>query len=77
MIEVGVVGASGYGGGELLRLLIRHPEVRVTRAVSETYAGKPLAASFPGLTGQSDLRFESYGDGSGLSRFSIPQCRHL
>jgi N-acetyl-gamma-glutamyl-phosphate reductase len=71
MIEVGVVGASGYGGGELLRLLSRHPGARVTRVVSETYAGKPLSASFPGFAGQSDLRFESYGDGSGVAQCEI------
>ncbi|HLK58906.1 MAG TPA: N-acetyl-gamma-glutamyl-phosphate reductase [Chthonomonadaceae bacterium] len=69
MVQVAVVGASGYGGGELLRLLLKHPNVRLRLAVSETYAGKPLTASFPGLAKQSDLRFESYGDGS-----SVAQC---
>ena len=64
MIRVGVVGASGYGGGELLRLLSRHPNAEIACAVSETYAGQPLSASFPGLTSTSGLRFEAYGDGS-------------
>lgn len=69
MIEVGIVGASGYGGGELLRMLARHPEVTVRAAVSETNTGKPISAAFPGLRNLDALRFESYGDGS-----SVAQC---
>ena len=58
MLTVGIAGASGYGGGELLRLLAAHPDATVQAAVSETYAGQPIAASFPGLTGlYSGLRF--------------------
>ena len=58
MISVGIAGASGYGGGELLRILAAHPEVRAQAAVSETYAGQPVTASFPGLTGiYPNLRF--------------------
>ncbi len=58
MIAVGIAGASGYGGGELLRLLAAHPGVKVRATVSTTYAGQPIGAAFPGLTGfYSDLRF--------------------
>jgi N-acetyl-gamma-glutamyl-phosphate reductase len=71
MVEVAVVGASGYGGGELLRLLLRHPEVTLRYAISETYASKPLTASFPGLAGTSDLRFESYGDGTQIAQCDV------
>ncbi len=63
MLKVGIVGASGYGGGELLRLLLRHPGVSLQLAVSKTYAGQPVSAAFPGLTGTTPLRFSSYGDG--------------
>ncbi len=70
-MEVAIVGASGYGGGELLRLLLRHPEVTVRHAISETYAGQPLAASFPGLAGRSDLRFQSYGDGTEIAQCDV------
>ncbi|MEM4507821.1 MAG: N-acetyl-gamma-glutamyl-phosphate reductase [Acidilobaceae archaeon] len=41
-VRVAVVGASGYTGGELLRILAEHPEVEVTVATSREYAGKPL-----------------------------------
>ena len=71
MIDVGVVGASGYGGGELLRLLARHPQARLSRAISNTYAGKPLASAFPGMTGVSPLLFEEYGDGSGVAQCDV------
>lgn len=71
MVEVAVVGASGYGGGELLRLLARHPDARVTCAVSETYAGRPLTDAFPGLRGTGDLRFESYEDGSRVAQREV------
>lgn len=59
MIDVAVIGASGYGGGELLRWLALHPEARVAVATSRTYAGKPASASFPGMAGLSDLVFQS------------------
>ena len=71
MMDVAVVGASGYGGGELLRLLARHPDVRLACAISETYAGQPLAASFPGLAGVSDLRFTTYGDGDQVAQCDV------
>ena len=73
MLEVAVVGASGYGGGELLRLLLRHPDVQVTCAISETYAGKPLSAAFPGLTNTyaDRLTFERYEDGSRIAQCDV------
>ncbi|MDF1614574.1 N-acetyl-gamma-glutamyl-phosphate reductase [Desulfurivibrio dismutans] len=55
MIKVGIVGASGYTGAELVRLLVNHPGVELTLATSRQYAGKPLAAVFPHLTGRTDL----------------------
>ena len=51
MTTVAVVGASGYVGGELLRLLFRHPKVRVTAVTSEQSAGKPVQSLFPNLVG--------------------------
>jgi N-acetyl-gamma-glutamyl-phosphate reductase len=69
MIEVAIVGASGYGGGELLRLLAGHPGARVRTAVSETYAGQPVSAAFAGLAKRSDVVFTSYGDGT-----EVAQC---
>lgn len=50
-LKVGIVGVSGYAGGELARLLVAHPKVRVTYVTSGTYAGQRLEAALPGLRG--------------------------
>lgn len=57
--RISVVGAAGYTGGELLRLLSAHPHVTLGMIASETYAGKPLRAAFPGF-GNSPHRFEKF-----------------
>jgi N-acetyl-gamma-glutamyl-phosphate/LysW-gamma-L-alpha-aminoadipyl-6-phosphate reductase len=62
MIEAAIVGASGYAGGELLRLLLGHPEVKVTQITSETYAGQFAYFVHPNLRGRTDLRFESLSE---------------
>jgi N-acetyl-gamma-glutamyl-phosphate reductase len=49
MKTVAIIGASGYGGGELVRLLSRHPHVKLAQVITDTFAGKPLATAFPGL----------------------------
>jgi len=51
MVKVGIVGVTGYGGGELARLLSCHPQAAFTYAASGTYAGQPLHAALPGLRG--------------------------
>ena len=58
MVRVGIVGASGYTGGELLRLLLRHPEVEVTHATSREYAGEYVFRVHPNLRGITNLKFE-------------------
>ena len=54
-----VIGGSGYGGGELIRRLLRHPKVELVRVASVDFVGEPLSAAHPQLEGQSELRFES------------------
>jgi len=56
-VKVGVIGASGYVGGELLRLLIKHPKAELTMATSSTYAGQYVYRLHPNLRGQTDLKF--------------------
>lgn len=57
MIRVNVVGASGYTGGELLRLLLSHPDVEIQGASSESLAGKPVGRAHPNLRGLIDSKF--------------------
>jgi N-acetyl-gamma-glutamyl-phosphate reductase len=59
MIRVGIVGASGYTGVELARLLAGHPEIRLTVATSRQYAGKPLAEVFPNLRKRVNILCEN------------------
>ncbi|MDA8164870.1 MAG: N-acetyl-gamma-glutamyl-phosphate reductase [Desulfobacteraceae bacterium] len=59
MIQVGIIGASGYTGAELARLLCRHPEVELTVVTSRQYAGQPLSRVFPSLQGRVDLACEN------------------
>jgi len=57
MVKVGILGAAGYTGGELIRLLINHPEVEIVFANSESNAGNAVAAVHEGLLGDTDLCF--------------------
>jgi N-acetyl-gamma-glutamyl-phosphate/LysW-gamma-L-alpha-aminoadipyl-6-phosphate reductase len=86
MIRVAVIGAAGYLGGELLRLLIGHPETTVAHAVSTRLSGRRLDAAHPNLRGVSDLSFctmDEVGDcdvvflatPSGVSMTVLPSLR--
>lgn len=57
MVRVGILAASGYIGGELLRLLLQHPEVQVTMATSRKYAGEYVFRVHPNLRGVTDMQF--------------------
>ena len=61
MKKIGIIGASGYTGGELLRLLAGHPELEVAWATSRTYAGQEARAAFPYLGGFVDVVFREPG----------------
>jgi len=56
--KVGIVGATGYTGLELLRLLLLHPEVEVTALTSQKYAGVPIEQVFPSLMKHLQLKCE-------------------
>ena len=56
-VRVGILGAAGYTGGELLRLLLGHPRAEIVFANSESNAGNPVADVHEGLYGDTDLRF--------------------
>ncbi|MEM9650380.1 MAG: N-acetyl-gamma-glutamyl-phosphate reductase, partial [Bacteroidota bacterium] len=57
MIKVGIIGGSGYTGGELIRLLLHHPEAEIDFVFSTTRAGKPVTSAHQDLLGQTDLLF--------------------
>jgi N-acetyl-gamma-glutamyl-phosphate reductase len=59
MIKAGIIGASGYTGGELLRLLVNHPNVKLELATSRSLAGKPVTGTHKHLEGFLDLKYEN------------------
>lgn len=56
-VKVGILGAAGYTGGELIRLLLNHPHVEIVFANSESNADNLLCEVHEGLIGESELRF--------------------
>jgi N-acetyl-gamma-glutamyl-phosphate reductase len=75
--RVGIVGATGYTGLELLRLLIRHPKIEVTALTSQKYAGMPIDRVFPSLTHQlpvtcEELSFERISEKTDFIFTAVP-----
>ena len=59
-IKVSIAGASGYSGAELLKILLRHPRVRVEKLFANTSAGKRVQDVYPWFKGMSSATYESY-----------------
>ena len=57
MIKIGILGAAGYTGGELIRILLNHPEAEIVFANSESNAGNLISDVHEGLIGDTDLCF--------------------
>lgn len=57
MIKAGIIGGSGYTGGELIRILLNHPEVEIDFVYSTTRAGKEVSTAHPDLLGLTSLEF--------------------
>jgi N-acetyl-gamma-glutamyl-phosphate reductase len=60
MTRCAVIGATGYAGAELVRILAGHPAVELTLVTSRQYAGVPLAQVFPALSGRVDLVCQAF-----------------
>ncbi len=56
-IKVGIIGGAGYTGGEMIRLLVNHPQVDLIFVHSKSNAGKPLHAVHQDLRGETDMSF--------------------
>ena len=64
--RVAIIGAAGYTAGELLRLLVHHPDVKITYLHSESQAGRPVHAIHTDLLGETDLVFAGGDAGAAL-----------
>ena len=78
-MNVSIVGGSGYTGGELLRLLLRHPKVEVQQVTSDSLAGKPLSRAHPNLRKATDLAFTPHAelDEADLLFLAMPHGRAM
>lgn len=61
-MKVSVIGATGYAGAELLRILYQHPQAEVVHVTSESHTGERISALYPHLRGLYDLGLESMKD---------------
>jgi N-acetyl-gamma-glutamyl-phosphate/LysW-gamma-L-alpha-aminoadipyl-6-phosphate reductase len=61
-MKVAIVGGSGYVGGELLRLLLRHPDIEVVQVTSDSMAGRPVGRAHPNLRKATGLAFSPHQD---------------
>ena len=75
MIKAGIIGGSGYTGGELIRLLLNHPKTEIDFVYSTTRAGKPITSAHQDLLGQTELKFS--GSGCGFSLFGTWEFHFL
>lgn len=85
-MNIGIIGASGYAGAELVRYLLMHPQVKITYLASDTFDGKPLSSAFPSFYNQdlpicekydlktalqkADFFFTAQGNGQAMSLVS-------
>ena len=70
-LRVAVLGATGYAGVELLRILLQHPRVRLTVLSSQQYSGKRVYEIYPSLAGKCDLVLEEIQPKRMISRFDL------
>ena len=72
LVDVAILGAAGFGGGELLRLLTAHPAVAALNASSRSHAGKPIHAVHTHLGGLAEGTFSSEPDWQKLAQSACP-----
>src|SRR3954470_16697513 len=81
-IRVAIFGGSGYGGAELLRILLFHPDVEIGLITANEHAGKAVSDVHRTLLGLTDLRFERAPEdlasiGADLVFFALPHGQAL
>ena len=69
--KAAVIGGSGYGGGEIIRRLLVHPDLELVRVASVDFVGEPLSAAHPNLEGLTDLKFEGITPGEAAQGMDV------
>ena len=70
-MRIGVIGASGFVGGEMLRLLVSHPKVEISMVTSRQYVGEYVSRIQPSLKGFTDITFSELDLGLNNGSFSL------
>lgn len=73
-IPISIIGASGYTGAELVRLLLGHPDVELVQVMARRAAGQRLAEVFPQFTGRVDLAIEAFDADAVAARAKVAFC---
>ncbi len=60
--KAGIVGAAGFAGAELMRLLLAHPDFTLAAVTSDSLADKPVSSVYPAFAGATDLAFRAHDD---------------
>jgi N-acetyl-gamma-glutamyl-phosphate/LysW-gamma-L-alpha-aminoadipyl-6-phosphate reductase len=78
-MKASIIGASGYAGGELLRLLLQHPHIELQQVTSERNVGKPVVLIHPNLRKHTELQFTSISqlEPVDLVFVALPHCRFM
>ena len=71
MVKAGIIGATGYTGAELVRILNRHPQVELVALTSRSYAGEDMAAVYPALIGYTSLPCEDLAPAAVLEMVEV------
>jgi N-acetyl-gamma-glutamyl-phosphate reductase len=74
MKKIGIFGATGYTGEEIMRLLVRHPHTQVSFLTSEQESGSPVSKVYPHLTQYRDMQFISAADAAGQNADLVFLC---
>ena len=69
--KAAIIGGSGYGGGEMIRRILLHPDVELARIASIDYVGESVAAAHPNLAGFTNLRFEDLSAGDAAAGMDV------
>ncbi len=79
MITASIYGASGYAGGEILRILLSHPKVKIHQVTSRQFAGQPVTLVHPNLRKKTDLVFNDPADleKCDLLFVALPNCESM
>ncbi|MBI5221979.1 MAG: N-acetyl-gamma-glutamyl-phosphate reductase [Candidatus Magasanikbacteria bacterium] len=79
MIQASVVGGSGYAGGELLRILLNHPQIKIKQVTSQKYAGQVVSFAHPNLRARTNLLFSEVGalEQCDLLIFALPNGKSM